>query len=64
MSNHDDALVVDVIHALLEHDDYYDMATAAIVAVRAHDAVMPCGHCDPPGLDSIRCACKIGDDDE
>lgn len=61
MSNHEEALVVDVLHALLEHDDYHDMARAAIAAVRKHDeqSALNCGHCTP-GDDEIRCACEIG----
>ena len=33
-------------------------AAAAIAAVRAHDAGMPCGHCTP-NSDEVRCACEI-----
>ena len=35
-----------------------EMAAAAIAAVRAHDAGMPCGHCTP-NSDEVRCVCEI-----
>ena len=36
----------------------YPLAEDVVAAVRAHDAGMPCGHCDP-GVDEVRCACEI-----
>ena len=76
MSNHDDMLVETVAKALYERSTrlvwgqlqahwrapYLEEARAAIEAVRAHDAGLPCGHCQP-GLDSIRCGCVIEEDE-
>lgn len=76
MSKHDDALVEAVADAIQYSDGYRSEASrvarelylgnarAAIAAVRAYDEQesIPCGHCQP-GLDSIRCGCKIGGDD-
>ena len=77
MSNHDDALVEAVATTIRKHvepvgsysglyyrlprADTYKLATAAIEAVRAHDAGLPCGHCSADD-DEIRCGCKIGED--